>query len=208
MGGGPGARGGVLAVASAALLVLLVGGCGAGSGGSGASGTAPGPGGVGGLASLLPGSSGYASTAASPPDGASRTSGTPTSGAGSPTGATRTVDPAALPYYFDTPSRNIACAIVESQVRCDIEKHDWPTPARPASCEQDFGNGIFVGTGRADYTCAGDTILRQPTAEVLEYGQSVKVQDFTCVSQTAGVTCRNTATGHGFTLAKQAWAPF
>jgi len=34
------------------------------------------------------------------------------------------------------------------------------------------------------------------------------VQDFTCVSQTAGVTCRNTATGHGFTLAKQAWAPF
>ena len=205
-----------LKVAPAVVLAgAVLAGCGASSGGSGAPGTAAGPGGAGGLATLL---SGAGSPSGGSPSGGSASGGgtSPSGGAGpttatgspSPSGATRTLGPGDLPFFFSAPSKNIACVFVDAQVRCDINKHDWPTPARPASCELDYGNGLSVGAGRADFTCAGDTVLSEPTAQVLEYGQSVTVQDLTCTSQKEGVTCRNTVTGHGFTLAKEAPSRF
>jgi hypothetical protein len=207
-------------VEGTALVVLLVlAGCGGGGSatGSGAGptsaggsasaggGGAAGPGGIGGLGSVVAGVTGSADAGASPDIGSTSGSAAPSSPA--PTGPTRTVADGDL-LMFVTPSKNISCAVSSSGVRCDIAQHDWTIPARPATCEYDYGQGVHLETGPADYVCAGDTVMGSPDAVTLAYGGTVVAGDLTCTSTKAGVTCRNTATGRGFALSRQAFAPF
>jgi len=109
---------------------------------------------------------------------------------------------------FETPSKNISCGFSSSGVRCDIAKHDWVVLPRPADCDYDYGQGVKLEAGPAGYVCAGDTMMGSPDAVRLAYGGVVVAGDFTCTSTKAGVTCRNTATGRGFSLSRQAFAPF
>lgn len=109
---------------------------------------------------------------------------------------------------FKTPSRNIGCVLLGGDARCDIRRRDWRTPPRPAGCDLDWGQGVFVGrTGRARFVCAGDTAL-DPRAPVLAYGTVARYGAFDCTSRTAGITCRNRATGHGFFLARDRYRLF
>jgi hypothetical protein len=105
-----------------------------------------------------------------------------------------------------TPSKNIGCAISTDQVRCDIAERAWAVAAPPAGCELDYGNGLSLRDGPAEITCAGDTVLGGPTT--ITYDHSVTAGDFLCLVNKAGVTCRNTATGHGFTLSREAHTEF
>jgi hypothetical protein len=108
---------------------------------------------------------------------------------------------------FDTPSRNIGCYVSASGARCDIRSHTWTTPAKPASCDVDYGQGVSVGrSGRGRFVCAGDTALH--VGKVLPYGRSVQAGDISCVSARVGVTCRNARTKHGFTLARGSYRLF
>ncbi|WP_354697228.1 DUF6636 domain-containing protein [Paraconexibacter sp. AEG42_29] len=109
---------------------------------------------------------------------------------------------------FASPSRNIGCAVGPSYARCDIKTKSWSAPAKPASCEYDYGQGLEVtsaGAGRV--VCAGDTALPPPGLRRLAYGQSVTRGGITCTSRTSGVTCRN-GRGHGFTLSAQTYDVF
>jgi hypothetical protein len=115
-----------------------------------------------------------------------------------PTAATvRDVDQ----LIFLTPSRNIGCDLRADMVRCDIGRKDWAPPAKPADCGLDWGNGVYVEkTGRANFTCAGDSLLGGTTV-LLPYGQAVRAGAFVCDSELAALHCQNEKTGHGFTLA-------
>jgi hypothetical protein len=109
--------------------------------------------------------------------------------------------------FFITPSKNIGCAVTTSGARCDIGDRSWTTPSKPASCHLDYGNGLVVSASGAAVSCAGDTLLYVSTS-VLPYGQGVRNGQMQCVSQSTGVRCEDLATGHGFTLAKEAYTLF
>lgn len=105
---------------------------------------------------------------------------------------------------FQSPSGNIGCYITPGVARCDIAEHSWPTPARPATCDVDYGGGLTIGkTGRGTFFCAGDTTLHQ--GPVLAYGSSRSAGRFTCTSRPSGMVCQNRRTHHGFRLARDSY---
>jgi hypothetical protein len=112
--------------------------------------------------------------------------------------------------FFESPSRNIGCAILDGQARCDISNRSWRPPARPASCPNvvDFGQGLEVtARGPARFVCAGDTAMN-PQAPILPYGQATVTGQLRCASATTGVRCRSTRTGHGFFISRQRYSLF
>ncbi|MDO8188986.1 hypothetical protein Q5424_20590 [Conexibacter sp. JD483] len=111
-------------------------------------------------------------------------------------------EPAAALVMFSSPSRNIGCAIDRGFARCDVADHSWRAPAKPKRCMLDWGNGVTVGKrGRAQFVCAGDTVLQQRGA-ILGYGRSRTVGSFTCTSRRSGMTCSRGGSGHGFFVSK------
>jgi hypothetical protein len=108
---------------------------------------------------------------------------------------------------FTSPSGNVGCIADSAYVRCDISERDWTPPPRPADCEFDYGQGISLSLGKeAAFVCAGDTALGG--GKPLDYGQSVSVGLMQCDSAESGITCRDTKTGHGFTIAREAYQVF
>jgi hypothetical protein len=108
---------------------------------------------------------------------------------------------------FISPTGNVACTIDHSWARCDIIDHDWSPPARPADCELDYGGGIHITPGTpAEFVCASDTVFGSD--DVLPYGESITAGVLRCDSADSGITCRDTKTGHGFSIARQAYQLF
>lgn len=108
---------------------------------------------------------------------------------------------------FTSPTGNVACIIDPEFVRCDIRERDWEPPPRPVDCEFDYGQGISMSTGaKAEIVCAGDTALSD--SKPLAYGASTSVGTLSCDSAEAGITCRDSSTGHGFTIAREAYRLF
>ena len=126
---------------------------------------------------------------------------TTTPAADTPAAATPTVTDVtgADETIFRTPSKNIVCALNRSAVRCDIAQNKWKLPAKPADCEFDWGNGIYLQAGTATFTCASDSLLGAPT-QTLEYGHALRSGDVVCSSEKTGLTCKNDKTGRGFTM--------
>jgi hypothetical protein len=104
--------------------------------------------------------------------------------------------------FFQSPSGNIACFMGHGLVRCDIQQHSWPTPPKPASCMEDYGNGVeVIGGHPGEYTCAGDSVF-SPNNPVLDYGDKITVHRFRCKSKTSGMRCVNRKSKHGFFLSR------
>ena len=117
---------------------------------------------------------------------------------------------AAASQAFRTPSGNINCLWLSaptSYLRCDITSGLKPMPRRPASCDFDWGHGLFM-TRRSivRVVCASDAAI-VPGSPVLRYGYQWSRGGFTCVSRKAALTCTNAA-DHGFRLSKQSWERF
>jgi hypothetical protein len=113
------------------------------------------------------------------------------------------------PHYFETPSHNIGCYLDSKSVRCDIRERDWTPPPKPQYCIKagvDWGQGVAVATHRASVVCAGDTTLGGPG--LLGYGRSSRRGPIYCLSRTAGITCRNADTKHGFFLSRASYRLF
>lgn len=115
--------------------------------------------------------------------------------------------PARTAPGFQSPTRNIGCVIDSASARCDIARHDWPSPRKPASCELDYGDGLAISRSgrRGAFVCAGDTVLN--AGGVLAYGRSITRGGITCTSRASGVTCRN-ARGHGFRVSRSSYRRF
>jgi hypothetical protein len=113
------------------------------------------------------------------------------------------------PHYFMTPSDNIGCYLSAKSVRCDIRERNWSPPPKPRYCIKfgvDWGQGIGVGSRKATFVCAGDTVLGGPGE--LGYGQTAQRGSIVCDSETKGMTCSNGATGHGFFLSRETYRIF
>lgn len=114
---------------------------------------------------------------------------------------------------FQTPSRNIGCMYAATPpdpayLRCDIRSGLWPKPARPATCDLDWGDAVALSpTGETRIVCHGDTVLGDPNTKVLRYGTTWTRGPFTCTSQSNGLTCKNRA-GRGFFLSLKVWRRF
>lgn len=107
--------------------------------------------------------------------------------------------------YFHTPSGNIHCMLMSGDyaaARCDMLTLTQTFPRRPSDCDLDWGDAFEVAaTDRKGHVvCHGDTVI-DPDSMELGYGASATLGDFTCTSETSGMTCTN-ARGHGFTIAK------
>lgn len=108
---------------------------------------------------------------------------------------------------FSSPSGNIGCYIDRRSVRCDIEKRDWEPPAAPADCKLDYGQGIELTAGAApELVCAGDTTLG--AGPELPYGQSIGAGLLRCESEESEITCTDSETGRGFTIAQESYELF
>jgi hypothetical protein len=105
---------------------------------------------------------------------------------------------------FLSPDGNIACNVdMNVGARCDIIDASWPAPPTPADCQGDYGHMIAVGVDKpAEFICAGDTVFG--TENLLADGESIESGAFQCASADSGITCRNTETGHGFSLSYDA----
>jgi hypothetical protein len=101
---------------------------------------------------------------------------------------------------FQSPSKNITCVLTTSAVRCDIIRKTWTAPTRPASCQLDWGNGMYLNEGEAGFVCAGDTVVGTATM-VLPYGTSLQAGNVRCDSGNAALRCMDNSSQHGFTLA-------
>lgn len=131
---------------------------------------------------------------------------------------------------FATPSGRIVCIIADNSVRCDFIGTDkvWTSP-QPNACDLDWGDSLYL-TQTAGSTCHGDTLADTPaldsdfvgwrrtgdptvvvnglTLAALPYGSALLGGMLQCDSATTGVTCKNTSTGHGFTMSREAYSIF
>jgi hypothetical protein len=101
---------------------------------------------------------------------------------------------------FQSPSHNITCDLTAGAVRCEIVKRAWQPPPKPATCQLGWGHGTTIENGKADFVCAGDTIIGT-AAEVLPYGSSLRAGTVRCDSENTALRCLDEQTHHGFTLA-------
>ncbi|OKH82182.1 hypothetical protein EB73_21410 [Mycobacterium sp. SWH-M3] len=108
---------------------------------------------------------------------------------------------------FTSPSGNIGCYLDADTARCDISERDWAPPKRPADCQLAYGHGITLAAGgAAEFVCAGDTALGG--GGELAYGDSITAGVLRCESTGSGISCRDSVTGHGFAISREAYHLF
>ncbi len=104
---------------------------------------------------------------------------------------------------FRSPSGNISCAATDAGTRCEIADYAYEPPPRPKKCKFDWGGSVTVGGEFAgQVVCVSDSVAN-PSAPVLDYGQTNTVGNVACESSEAGIRCESSATGHGFFLSIQ-----
>jgi hypothetical protein len=106
-----------------------------------------------------------------------------------------------------TPSGNIECFLLSSfGVGCNAIKHEWTLPPKPASCEFEWTDSVFLAPkGRPGFWCSSNAVFYSGPywpRFTFPYGTSVSGGGITCVSRVSGVTCTN-GDKHGFFLSRQ-----
>ena len=111
--------------------------------------------------------------------------------------------------YFKTPSGNVICggdmAHSTSGVTCDIRERasDKPIKPMPDWCPLDWGGRFTLNRKKAELECYSDYPYIHPDEMmVLNYGQTVRGNGWSCTSQKSGLTCKNTR-GRGFFLSRK-----
>ena len=113
-------------------------------------------------------------------------------------------------YQFQSPSGNIACVMAAlsgttPEVACEIVERTWNPPAKPATCDGDWGDRITLQQGATPaLTCHTDT-TRGLGLPALAYGTAHTLAGLTCASDEAGITCTDSTTGHYFSLSRDAY---
>ncbi|PFG33620.1 hypothetical protein [Sanguibacter antarcticus] len=133
---------------------------------------------------------------------------TPSSSVSAPTTSAPATEGAAEPdvgaQTVASPSGNIVCALSPSEVRCSIATLA-SAPAEVAGCDGSEGYVVTLTTEGVAVPCISDADLpgtADATVDVLDYGQNLTVNNFSCDSTESGMKCTDTSTGKGFTLAR------
>ncbi len=111
---------------------------------------------------------------------------------------------------FASESRNITCEVTDVSATCVIAQLGTQ-PAAVSGCEGTVGYKVVLDAdGSVEQPCVPTAEQPQAAAggvEVLAYGQSRTIGPFTCESAETGMTCRDDATGKGFTIARAGIRP-
>ena len=113
-------------------------------------------------------------------------------------------------YSFQSPSGNIACLVFAGDngagsAMCEIGNHTYMKPP-PAGCPYPgWGDRVEMDQGSAPgWVCHGDTMIGTALA-TLPYGQTRAAGPISCDSETSGVTCTDSSTGHFFRLSSESY---
>ena len=98
---------------------------------------------------------------------------------------------------------NVAWMIGPSWARRDTIDRDWSPPPRPADCESTTGRDQLQCRRPRRIVCAGATAFGPD--EVLPFGSSKVAEALRCESAETGITCRDGQTGHGSSIAREAY---
>jgi hypothetical protein len=109
---------------------------------------------------------------------------------------------------FQSPSGNITCALFsyggDDSVECEVAEHDWVAPPQEPGCHLNWGSRILLNQpAGALFACYGQE--RPAPERTLGYGSTWSVGAITCDSETAGMTCTDSSTGHYFFVSRQTW---
>lgn len=110
---------------------------------------------------------------------------------------------------FQSPSGNIRCTMFTSaegndSVNCAAASHDWLAP-QPANCGANWGDRIDLEAGSpARFGCYGQDM--PPVTHTLQYGQIQTHGSVSCSSETVGMMCIDTNTGHYFRVSRENYA--
>ena len=105
---------------------------------------------------------------------------------------------------FVSPSGNVGCVISKRVVRCDVRRHVWDPPPRPAFCPLDieWGNGLTVDRrGRGTYTCSTDSVFGGEA--VIGRDDAIRSGRFRCNVIRGGMRCVNLRNRHGFAVTRE-----
>ena len=133
-----------------------------------------------------------------------------------PVTVTKTPPPAPAPaaaHYtgtgaFQSPSGNITCALFsyggDDSVQCEVAEHDWVAPPKEPGCHLNWGSRFLLNQpAGALFACYGQDL---PAPErTLNYGSTWSVGTITCDSESVGMTCTDSSTGHYFFVSRQTW---
>ena len=108
--------------------------------------------------------------------------------------------PAKDPRTFQSPSRNIACALEQTRLRCDMRQLGNRAAPRPDDCEFDYGRAFAINRwgARGERLCVSDAV-GGPGTPVVRYGETWRRGGFQCRIRRRGVRCTNQLR-HGFFL--------
>ena len=110
---------------------------------------------------------------------------------------------------FSSVSGNIHCTLNENSAYCTIQQFNF-TPGAEGDCRPGNPATLLVDTEDARFQCGGQSA----GGATLAYDRSVTNGFMACTSTSEGISCWNTLTGSGFSVARasadftpQAWGP-
>lgn len=124
---------------------------------------------------------------------------------------------------FDSPSGNLMCGILDwsaagdtgagLQWGCRVTSHTWTAPSSSPSdycysiTEIECGSGVDAKDHEIPHPLAnsGQAFAGEwpkGVVKALPYGHSITYKTITCESSVDGMTCRDSGSGHGFTVSK------
>ena len=102
---------------------------------------------------------------------------------------------------FRTPSRNISCGLTSTRVLCDVTRYSFPTPARPRTCQLNYGpSWVDLGAKRVTRGLCLSGPPFPPISRVLPYGSRLRAGAFACRSEPEFLACADLRTGRGFAV--------
>lgn len=113
-------------------------------------------------------------------------------------------------YFFQSPSTNLACAIMGTDRATRVGCRSWSAVENLPQCDHPTTDRVpsvsFVPGQPAQTACLGGSEYTA-LAETLEYGEKLSALGVTCSSERTGVTCVDDATGLGFSAARRGFTP-
>lgn len=110
---------------------------------------------------------------------------------------------------FSSPTGNIWCSLAYA-VECVVQEDSYATvPARPCEAGDWIDAWFTVGPDsgvRGD--CRSDTPFADGRPSALDYGTTAVAQGRACTSETTGMTCWDTRSGHGFRVSRSSYDLF
>lgn len=100
---------------------------------------------------------------------------------------------------FAMPSGNVACEMTPEGVTCMIIDYTYTVEPVP-DCDGNAGQAVVLSQSGVTTPCP-DHMSVVVDDEVLAYGNSASVGDYTCTSADTGITCTRTD-GAGFRLSR------